>query len=231
MLSNVLVISFEKNFYKLPFTAPSLAISFNWYQSRFRSFKALTSLRSKDGIPRIGIGSYALRCEELPDVAKTDGRFLCGKGQILSHVTVNTAYVHLSNFLALGSRDMFDANNKAVDHLFRARCQSEFHRVQTEDLAYRISEHLKDARGRNAQVQDQIYATYLREYKNFSHLPSESADALFQWFTDMVNNMIANLVVLPYDDHDRPVKLLQSLDRTVWMEKSRLFLSPTSMTP
>jgi hypothetical protein len=47
----------------------------------------------------------------------------------------------------------------------------------------------------------------------------------------MVNNMIANLVVLPYDDHDRPVKLLQSLDRTVWMEKSRLFLSPTSMTP
>ena len=51
--------------------------------------------------------------------------FLRGKGQILWDVTVNTAYVHLMNFLAPGSRDMFDANNKAVDYLFRALCQSE----------------------------------------------------------------------------------------------------------
>jgi hypothetical protein len=27
------------------------------------------------------------------------------------------------NFLATGSRDMFDANNKVVDYLFRALCQ------------------------------------------------------------------------------------------------------------
>jgi hypothetical protein len=36
------------------------------------------------------------------------------KGQILWDVTVNTAYVHPLNFLAPGSRDMFDANNKTV---------------------------------------------------------------------------------------------------------------------
>jgi hypothetical protein len=48
--------------------------------------------------------------------------FLCGKGQILWDVTVNTAYVHPINFLAPGSRDMFDANNKAVEYLFRAMC-------------------------------------------------------------------------------------------------------------
>jgi hypothetical protein len=52
--------------------------------------------------------------------------FLRGKGQILWDVTVNTAYVHLVNFLTLGSRDMFDANNKAVDYLYHSLCESEF---------------------------------------------------------------------------------------------------------
>jgi hypothetical protein len=45
--------------------------------------------------------------------------FLRGKGQILWDVTVDTTYVQLMNFLAPGSWDMFDANNKAVDYLFR----------------------------------------------------------------------------------------------------------------
>jgi hypothetical protein len=39
---------------------------------------------------------------------------------------------------------------------------------------------------------------------------------LFQRFTVVVNNMRANVDMLPYDDHDRAVKLLHSLDRTVW---------------
>jgi hypothetical protein len=62
-----------------------------------------------------------------------------------------------------------------------------------------------------------MYATYRGEYENFTHLPGESIDALFQRFTVVVvNNMRANMDVLPYDDHDRAVKLLHSLDRTVW---------------
>jgi hypothetical protein len=64
-----------------------------------------------------------------------------------------------------------------------------------------------------------MYATYRREYENFTHLPGESIDALFQRFTVVVNNMRANVDVLPYDDHDRVVKLLHSLDRTVWSGK------------
>jgi hypothetical protein len=32
----------------------------------------------------------------------------------------------------------------------------------------------------------------------------------------VVNNMRANVDVLPYDDHDRAVKLLHSLDCTIW---------------
>jgi hypothetical protein len=61
-----------------------------------------------------------------------------------------------------------------------------------------------------------LYATYRREYENFTHLPDESIDALFQWFMVVVNNMRANVDVLSYYDHDRAVKLLHVLDRTVW---------------
>jgi hypothetical protein len=50
--------------------------------------------------------------------------FLRGKDQILWDVTVDTTYVCPFNFLAPGSRDMFDTNNKAVDYLYRALCQS-----------------------------------------------------------------------------------------------------------
>jgi hypothetical protein len=36
--------------------------------------------------------------------------------------------------------------------------------------------------------------------------------------------MRANVVVLLYDDHDRAIKLLHSLDRTVWSEKVEAIL-------
>jgi hypothetical protein len=42
---------------------------------------------------------------------------------------------------------------------------------------------------------------------------------MFQQFTVIVNNMRANVVVLPYDDHDWAIKLLHSLDHAVWGEK------------
>jgi hypothetical protein len=40
---------------------------------------------------------------------------------------------------------------------------------------------------------------------------------MFQWFTVIVN-------ILPYDDHDIPMKLLHSLDRTVWGAKVEAIL-------
>jgi hypothetical protein len=128
------------------------------------------------------------------------------------------------NFLAPGSRDMFDANNKAVNYLYRSLCESEFERVRIEDLACWIWEQLKNAHAGNAQVQAQFVSTYRREYEIFTHLPGESIDAMFQHFTVIVNNMGANVVMLPYDDHDRVVKLLHSLDRTVWSGKVEAIL-------
>jgi hypothetical protein len=75
-----------------------------------------------------------------------------------------------------------------------------------------------------------MYATYWREYENFTHLPGESIDALFQRFTVVVNNMRANVDVLPYGDHDSV-----SSSYTRWIvrfgvESSRLLWSRRSMT-
>jgi hypothetical protein len=47
---------------------------------------------------------------------------------------------------------------------------------------------------------------------------------MFHRFTVIVNNMRANVAVLPYDDHDRVVKLLHSLDRAVWSGKVEAIL-------
>jgi hypothetical protein len=84
--------------------------------------------------------------------SKQMAAFLRGKGQILWNVTVDTNDVHLMNFLALGSRDMFDANNKVVDYLFRALCQSDFDQVHTDNLACKIWTQLNEAHVGNAQV-------------------------------------------------------------------------------
>jgi hypothetical protein len=97
---------------------------------------------------------------------------------------------------------MFDANNKAVDYLFRDLFQPEFNRVHTVHLACRIWSVLKEAHVGNAEIQARMYATYWRGYENFTHLPGESINALFQRFTVVVNNMRDNVDVLPYDDQD-----------------------------
>jgi hypothetical protein len=49
---------------------------------------------------------------------------------------------------------------------------------------------------------------------------------LFKRFTVVVNNMRANVDMLLYDDHDRAVKLLHSLDRTVWGRKFEAIVEP-----
>jgi Na+/phosphate symporter len=89
---------------------------------------------------------------------------------------------------------------------------------------------LKNAHAGNADVQARLYATYRREYENFTHFPAESIDALFQRFTVVVNNMRANVDVLLYDDHDRAVKLLNALDRTMWEGKVEAILESEKYT-
>jgi hypothetical protein len=79
-------------------------------------------------------------------------RIFIGCHSLLWDVTVDTGYIQPMDFLAPGSRDRFDANNKANDYLFRALCQPEFDRVHTEHLACRIWALLKEAHVGSAQV-------------------------------------------------------------------------------
>ena len=130
------------------------------------------------------------------------GAFLRGKGQLIWDVTQNENYVIPDDFILPGALDMCEANSKAVDYLFRALCASEFDRVYGEDVAGKIWLKLKNAHVGNAQVQARMFSTYRREYENFTHLPGESIDVMFQCFTCIVNNMRANVTVLPYTDHD-----------------------------
>jgi hypothetical protein len=139
-------------------------------------------------------------------------------------VTENTSYVHPINFLAPGSGDMHDTNNNAVDYLFRTLCKPEFNRVCAKVLACKIWEKLKVAHGGNNQVKALLFATYWMEYENFTHLPRVSIDSMFQRLTMLVNNMRANMTMLPYDDHDRAMKVLHSLDRTIWGTKAEAIL-------
>jgi hypothetical protein len=99
-----------------------------------------------------------------------------------------------------------------------------------EDLACRIWLELNNSHVGNADVQAQLYANYRREYKNFTHLPGESIDALFQRFMVAVHNMRANVNVLPYDDHDRAVKLLHTVDRTMLEGKVEAILDSEKYT-
>jgi hypothetical protein len=89
---------------------------------------------------------------------------------------------------------------------------------------------LKNAHAGNAEVRAWLYATYQREYESFTHLPSESIDALFLWFTVVVDNMRANVDVLPYNDHDRAVKHLHTLDHTMWEGKVEAILESKKYT-
>ena len=72
-----------------------------------------------------------------------------------------------------------------------------------------------------------MFATHRREYENFTYLPGESIDSMFQRFTCIVNNMRANVTVLPYTDHDRAIKLLHSLDTSVWSAKVEAIMEST----
>jgi hypothetical protein len=53
-------------------------------------------------------------------------------------------------------------------------------------------------------------------YENFSQLDGESIDSLFSHFQSIVSKIRANKLQLPYDDHERALKLLYTLDWKVW---------------
>jgi len=66
-----------------------------------------------------------------------------------------------------------------------------------------------------AHVKTRLYETYKREYENFTQLDGESIDAMSSRFQTIIDKIRANKVQLPYDDHERALKILYALDRKV----------------
>jgi hypothetical protein len=92
----------------------------------------LTSLRSKDGVPRTRFESSTHWWYGLQDVAAS---YVCFSSWQRTYY-LGCDGEHLlcppMNFLTPGSWVMHDVNNKAVDYLFCAHCKPEFDRVQDE---------------------------------------------------------------------------------------------------
>jgi hypothetical protein len=57
------------------------------------------------------------------------------------------------------------------------------------------------------------------QYENFTQLPGDDIDAIFQRFTAIVNNMKSNVEDFPYTEHDQALKLFHILDPNVWGAK------------
>jgi hypothetical protein len=76
--------------------------------------------------------------------------------------------------------------------------------------------------------QNRLYETYKREYENFTQLDGESIDAMFSRFQTIVNKMRANMAQLPYDNHERALKILYVLDRKVWDVKVSTIIESAS---
>jgi hypothetical protein len=55
-------------------------------------------------------------------------------------------------------------------------------------------------------------------------LVGETIDTMFSWFPSIVNRMHAYKAQLPYDDHERALKLLHALDQRVWEVKVSMII-------
>ena len=124
----------------------------------------------------------------------------------------NANYVVLEARITRDQIDQHNANNKAHSVLFSSLSLSEFERVFDCTTAREIWVSLQSYHEGTTQVKTRLFEMYKREYENFSQLDGESIDAMFSHFKTIVNKMWANKPQLPYDDHERALKLLYALD-------------------
>ncbi|XP_066351156.1 uncharacterized protein [Miscanthus floridulus] len=128
------------------------------------------------------------------------------------------AFARSSPAIASGSKqkDRHNANSRARSVLFSSLSLPEFERVFDWATAREIWVRLQRYHEGTVQVKTRLFKTYKREYENFSQLDGESIDSMFSRFQTIVNKMRVNKAQLPYDDHERALKLLYALDRKVW---------------
>jgi hypothetical protein len=146
------------------------------------------------------------------------------RGKLLDFIVLDKTYaipvnIHTLMVTDAGAKDKYEANAKAVDHLVRSLCDPEFERVRHLNLAWQIWEKLLVSHGGDNHVKARLFVSYRMQYENFTQLPGEDIDAMFQRFTAILNNMKANVEDFPYTEHDQALKLLHVLDPNVWGAK------------
>jgi hypothetical protein len=141
------------------------------------------------------------------------------RGKLLDFIVLDLCYsghIHTLMVTDASAKAKYEANAKAVDHLVRSMCDPEFEHVRYLNLACQIWEKLLVAHGGDNHVKARLFVSYRMQYENFTQLPGENIDAMFQRFTAIVNNMKANVEDFPYTEHDQALKLLHVLDPNVW---------------
>ncbi|KAG8083377.1 hypothetical protein GUJ93_ZPchr0015g6850 [Zizania palustris] len=68
------------------------------------------------------------------------------------------------------------------------------------------------------EIKAKRQSTYNQQYQLFVQAPGESIEAMFSRFDAIVGNLRSN-GTLAYNDHDRAIKLLYALDRSIWEVK------------
>jgi hypothetical protein len=114
--------------------------------------------------------------------------------------------------------EQYEANNKARNILFTSLSRNEFDRVQHLRTAREIWSTLSVFHEGTNQIKARRQSTYNQEYQMFVQGPGESLDAMFARFDGIVSNL-RSTGVLPYSDHERAIKLLYALDRSIWEVK------------
>jgi hypothetical protein len=96
---------------------------------------------------------------------------------------------------------------------------AEFKRVGHFGMSHEIRSTLEKFHEGNDHVNPRFFETYRRECENFIQLAGEMIDTMFSRFQSIVDMIRANKAYLPYDDHEKALKLLHALDQRVWEVK------------
>jgi len=170
--------------------------------------------------------------------------FFQSMGAEVWDITKNQAYVVLAARVTPLQVTEHEANAKAINALFADVSREEFSRVHGFQKAHKIWTCLEKYHEGTPQVKARLFETHRREYENFTQEPGESIDLMFSRFQSIVNKVNANRSTdaLEYTEHEKALKLLYALDRSVWDLKMNTIIEsagyetltvnePSSMVP
>ena len=109
-----------------------------------------------------------------------------------------------------------EANAKAVNVLIAGISRAEFS-VQGFQEAHKVWTCLENYHEGTPQVKARLFETHRREYENFTQGPGESIGDMFSRFQSILNKVNANRSAdaLEYTEHEKALKLLYALDRSM----------------